>query len=168
MSKVDSTTLVRVGKQFRRVKHGECRNGVTTLEYRVWKKMRDRCTNSNNEYWRWYGGKGIKVCRRWVGLNGFTNFLNDVGRAPSPQHTLDRRRSGGNYTPSNCRWATRLEQARNTSRNINITHDGRTQCVQAWLDEFGIPKSTYLSRFCIYGWDRVRAATTPPRRTARP
>jgi len=160
MSVVNST------RQGNRFKHGHARDGATSREYNIWKKMKDRCRNQNNEYWKWYGGKGVTVCDRWSGPDGFRNFLSDMGPAPSPKHTIDRIKPSGNYEQSNCRWATRLEQGRNTSRNIHITHDGKTQCVQAWLDEFGISKSTYLSRLCTYGWSRERAATTPPKRRA--
>lgn len=147
-----------------RFKHGHAAS--RSREYEIWKGMRARCNNPNHVGWKWYGGKGIKVCDRWSGRDGFINFLNDMGPAPTPNHTIDRRRSSDNYEPGNCRWATRKEQGRNTGRNIVIEHNGRKQCVQAWLDEFGIPMGTYLSRLHLYGWDRARAATTTPRRAS--
>jgi len=72
--------------------------------------MRNRCNNPNNISYPYYGGRGIKVCRRW---DKFKNFLADMGQPPSSKHTIERRNNDGNYTPSNCYWATRLVQSRN-------------------------------------------------------
>jgi hypothetical protein len=88
-------------------KHG----GVGTPEYTSWTMMKDRCLNpSSSNYPRW-GGRGIKICLEWV--DDFAAFFRDVGPRPSPQHSLDRRDNEGDYTPKNCRWATKLEQTRN-------------------------------------------------------
>ncbi len=77
-------------------------------EYRAWVAMRNRCNNPNHQMWRLYGGSGVKVCKRW---NKYENFLADMGRKPSPKHSLDRYPNCyGDYKPSNCRWATLNEQ----------------------------------------------------------
>ena len=73
--------------------------------------MLDRCTNSNSINYKYYGGRGIKVCDRW--LNSFESFLEDMGKKPHSSYTLDRIDSNGNYEPSNCRWATPEEQSLN-------------------------------------------------------
>jgi hypothetical protein len=80
-----------------------------TPTYRSWRAMHQRCRLSTNASWKYYGGLGVKVCKRW---NDFRNFLKDMGIRPSGR-TLDRKRPSGNYKPSNCRWATPLEQRHN-------------------------------------------------------
>lgn len=92
--------------------------------YATWCQMRYRCQNANHIYYKHYGGRGIKVCDRW--LESFANFVADMGDKPTPQHTLDRINNDGDYTPENCRWATKKEQARNRrERSKSITYAGK-------------------------------------------
>jgi len=85
--------------------HGMSRDSKT---YRSWKEMRQRCSNPNTTQWKWYGGRGITVCKRW---EKFENFIADMGERPDGK-TLDRIDSDGNYEPSNCKWSTPKEQAK--------------------------------------------------------
>ena len=92
-------------------KHGCAREGLEPSEYRSWVEMRRRCTNRNSIGYRYYGGRGIAVCERW---SSFENFLADMGKKPTPRHSIDRYpNNDGNYEPGNCRWATAKQQASN-------------------------------------------------------
>ncbi len=80
-------------------------------EYRAWRGAIERCENPNTERYPHYGGRGIRVCRRW--RKSYETFLSDMGRRPSALHSIDRKDNDGNYEPRNCRWATQSEQQRN-------------------------------------------------------
>lgn len=85
-------------------------------EYEAWRGMRQRCLNPNFLPYKNYGGRGIKICDRW--LQSYQNFLDDMGRKPGADYSLDRIDNNRGYYPDNCRWATKSEQRRNQrSRN---------------------------------------------------
>jgi hypothetical protein len=81
-----------------------------TPAHRAWVNMNARCHNTHTKNYPYYGGRGIKICKRW---RKFENFLADMGEKPHPSLTLERINNDGNYEPGNCKWATRLEQSRN-------------------------------------------------------
>lgn len=94
--------------------HGEAGIKTKSAEYRAWVQIQTRCHNPNYAEFHLYGGRGIAVCDRWRGDGGFTRFLADMGRKPSPDHSIDRfPDNDGGYEPGNCRWATASEQAIN-------------------------------------------------------
>jgi len=128
--------------------------------YACWSGMIQRCTNPNNRDFASYGGRGIKVCRRW--RESFSAFALDMGDRPSPKHTIERKRNNGNYTKSNCEWAERKKQSRNTRTNHFISMGGRRQCVSAWAEELDIDRQTIYTRLSR-GWSPIAALTTPAR-----
>lgn len=94
------------------VRHGATRHYKLSPAYRSWREMLKRCRNPNAIQWKYYGGRGVTVCERWQGPNGFANFLADMGKRPEGL-SLDRIDNDGNYEPTNCRWADRSTQMRN-------------------------------------------------------
>lgn len=111
-------------------------------EYYTWRSMKSRCVNPKNASYARYGGRGIRVCDRWM---RFENFYEDMGDAPEGL-TLERSNVNGDYCPENCKWATYTEQARNRSNNRILTHLGETKCVAAWAEELGISLATIYGR----------------------
>lgn len=114
-------------------------------EFWVWVAMNERCSNKKNRQYRRYGGRGISVCHRWK--KSFSHFIADMGRRPSAKHELDRfPDNDGNYEPGNCRWATRKQQTRNTSRNRFVTVSGKRMCVRDAADHLGLNAGTIYVR----------------------
>lgn len=119
---------------------------------RVWSDMKRRCLSPNRRGYERYGGRGIRICDRWVhgdgASNGFQCFIDDMGVRPSLKHQLDRIDNDGHYEPSNCRWATREEQDYNKKSTLRLQAFGRTWTTLEAEQEFGIPRRVILHRVC--------------------
>jgi len=140
-------------------KHGYAKRCQIGPEYKAWAAMKQRCYNQNNQYWTDYGGRGIKVCKRW--LNSFENFFNDMGKRPSEKHSIDRIDNNKNYSPANCHWATAKQQCNNTRKNIFITINGIKKTRKQWCNIYNIDESTVAWRI-KHGWPVKKAFTSPP------
>jgi len=138
-------------------RHGEGSNGKETPEYAAWGQMKNRCLNPKNDSYRYYGARGIKVCDRWM---VYENFLADMGRRPSVLHSIDRIDVHGNYEPGNCRWATSIEQNRNTTFNRRIAARGETKTLAEWLEIVGLRRETFYQRL-RRGMSEEEALFTP-------
>lgn len=115
-----------------------------TVEYAAWQSMKTRCYNPRSRRFDRYGGRGIRVCERW--LHSFDAFLADMGRRPGDGYTLDRVDGDKDYGPDNCRWSTWAEQNNNKSDNVYLTIDGVRKCAAAWARTSGISYKTVLRR----------------------
>jgi hypothetical protein len=129
-------------------------------EWWAWVHMNQRCFNPRNRSYPRYGGRGITVCERWRGKEGFPAFLIDMGHRPSKSHSIDRINNDKGYCPQNCRWATIGEQNRNTRTNRKITFNGETLCAAEWAVRLGMVKRTLYNRLSR-GWSVERAMMTP-------
>jgi hypothetical protein len=118
--------------------------GATTLEYKTWRHILDRCHNRNSSRYDYYGARGIYVCDEW--RKSFPAFLNDMGPRPTPAHTIDRIDNSLGYSPSNCRWATRKEQSNNKRNNRRLEFRGAVKTVAEWSEVTGIKRSIICSR----------------------
>lgn len=141
-----------------------------TPEHNSWSAMKQRCFDPKFKYYYNYGGRGIKVCDRWLGPYGFQHFLEDMGEKPEPKkdYSLDRINADGNYCPENCRWATRYEQSANRkwgkqdsdvagvwkyNKNLwraSIGVNGKTIAKYARTEKEAIKKRKELERFYLH------------------
>lgn len=134
-----------------REKHGMAR----TPTYRSWIAMRTRCLNPNRSCFKNYGGRGIAICESW---NSFEAFFADMGVRPEGT-SLDRINNDGNYEPGNCRWATAVEQGRNTRRANKASFGGENTSIPEIAEKIGISASTLQSRVTRHGVDKAVAVS---------
>lgn len=113
-----------------------------TRIYATWANMRDRCQNPKSQCFKDYGGRGITVCDRWA---KFENFYADIGPCPKGG-TLERLNNDAGYGPTNCRWSTHKEQARNRRNSRLLEIDGKSKCLAEWSEIAGIAWSTIDGR----------------------
>lgn len=131
-------------------------------EYQIWKHMRSRCGDPTNPSYADYGGRGIAVCPEWQ--KSFSAFLRDMGRRPSPHHTLDRIDNASGYRPDNCRWTDWRTQQNNKRSCRLVTYKGETLTVTQWAERTGIQSQTLGYRI-RQGWP-LKRAFSPRKRPA--
>lgn len=141
--------------------HGDSRK---TRLYEIWASMLKRCRNANAKNWHNYGGRGIKVCDRWL---SFASFKEDVIRDYRDDLTIDRIDNNGDYEPQNVRWATRKQQMRNVRYNRHIAFRGEIKTAAEWADVLGVPTNRFLDRIDKLGWTIDRAMTEPSKHLGR-
>jgi hypothetical protein len=107
-----------------------------TRLYKIWDSMKQRCNNPKAQGYAYYGGRGIKVCSRW--LEAFRNFYDDMNEGYAENLTIERKDVNGNYEPSNCKWATTKEQMKNRRTSLNYTLDGKTDTLKNLCDSRGL------------------------------
>jgi hypothetical protein len=151
-----------------------CQRGIThrkygefatreSREYVTWLKIKNRCYNPDYHNFKFYGGRGIKMCDEWL---DFSNFLSDMGNKPTPNHSIDRIDNNGDYCPTNCRWADAITQANNKSSNVLLGLDGVEKPLSLWARQKGISRSTILKRIKL-GWPMSKTLTAPIRKWSK-
>lgn len=141
MSELQKAAVAEANRRTK-FKHGGAKNPL----YTTWLNMRQRCNNPRSPAYKNYGGRGIKVCERW---DDFLNFAEDMGDRPEGM-TLERIDCNGDYSPENCKWATRKEQMRNVRYNRWIEFDGKRLILSDWSKELGISPATLWYRLSKY------------------
>ena len=132
---------------------------------RIWNSMLARCRCKSASGWDRYGGRGIAVCIEWQEFTPFHQWAMANGYSDSLE--IDRINNDGNYEPSNCRWATRLEQANNRRNSRRFELYGRVQALPDWCREYG-HKLSYVRSRLSRGWSIEEALTIPYRQNHRP
>jgi hypothetical protein len=131
-------------------------------EFKTWRSVKSRCNPIYSGVGSYYQRQGTLACDRWI--NSFKDFLADMGKKPTPKHTIDRIRGSGNYEPSNCRWITQQEQAENIKSNRWLeTKEGERKVSAHWSKKLELHPSTVCQRL-RRGWSEEEALTTPSKR----
>lgn len=136
--------------------HGQSKTPLN----RLYRAMLRRCYSQRCSSYRHYGGRGITVCDRWRGPQGFANFAADMGPRP-PGKSLERKDNNGPYAPHNCVWATHFEQMQNTRRVRHLTHNGKTMLISQWADHLGVSRNTMDFRLSRWGLERALSTHGP-------
>lgn len=143
---------------------GPHRDGITGThkrEHNSWHLMRCRCLCSTALGYNRYGGRGIRICERWLDQdNGFRHFLEDMGERPDG-YTLDRIDVNGDYCQENCRWASHKTQNRNRRNNAIITYKGETHTLKEWSEKLNLNYGMLVMRYCRYKWTGDKLFSKP-------
>lgn len=151
-------------KDLRKNKSRQCRkcalkkiNGLSNSKiYKTYHSMKNRCLNPNEKIYKYYGGRGIKICNEWLDeKKGFMNFYNwSINNGYDEKLTIDRIDTNGNYEPKNCRWVTMAEQNRNHRRNVNIEINNVKKCLTDWIKDAGMDYEKGRGYYRYYGKEK--------------
>jgi hypothetical protein len=130
--------------------------------YQTHTDMLQRCNNPNKRCYKYYGGRGIKVCKEWETFEGFWEWAQHSGY--TNDLTIERINVDGNYCPENCTWIPLSQQSINTRATEYITYNNKTLTLQEWSKETGINRMTLYSRLHTRKWSIEKTLTTPVRR----
>jgi len=152
------------------LKHGLTPRGKPPRLYNIWRGMKTRCSNKNGSGYKYYGARGIKLCKRWHAFEVFYEDLNEAYQTHCKEYgikntTLDRLNNNGDYSQKNCRWATWTQQNNNSRMCRNLTYDGLTLNITQWAKRVNLKYVTLYRRLFIMKWSIEEALTTPVRRT---
>jgi len=126
--------------------------------YQSWSDMKSRCVNEGHAKYHICGGRGIKVCKRW--RDSFEDFAKDMKLKPEGL-VLGRTDKTKDFSPENCKWMTYAENNLNRFDSVKLTYKGKTQSIENWANELGMPRSTLSNRIHGYKWDAKTALTAP-------
>lgn len=119
----------------------------------IWSKMLNRCYCENCSEYKWYGERGISVCKEWKGTEGFINFMNwSILNGYKDDLSIDRIDNSKGYSPENCRWADKITQANNTRSNVYLSYNGETHTIAEWSRILGIKYPTLSQRITKLHW----------------
>ncbi len=143
-------------------KHGMSKSSL----YNIWNGMKFRCYNPKSESYKYYGGRGIKVCDDWE--NDAENFMEwAMSNGYEEGLTIDRIDSDKDYCPENCRWISKGDQAKNRRMNYDILHDGKIKTLQELCDELNLDYKRVHNRITKLGWSLEKAINTPVNESKR-
>ena len=146
------------------MKHGGATRKNKERLYSVWYGIKVRCTQPSATGYKDYGGRGIKMCQKWMeSYDEFRTWAYSNGynpEAPYGECTIERKDHNGDYCPENCCWANKKEQANNTRRNHYVTYHGRTMTIAQWSEELNIDQDKLWSRIYEYNMPVARAFST--------
>ena len=129
--------------------------------YIAWKNIKERCYNPNSPNFKHYGGRGIFVCDKWKA--NFKEFQQwSVENGYKKGFSIDRIDNDKGYSPDNCRWVSKKEQANNKRNNHFLTYQGKTQTISQWAEEIGVSRELISRRINKLGWDVERTLTELP------
>lgn len=141
-------TVSRDNLKYGRITHCGCASPrhhmYNTRLWAKWKGMKDRCLNPNHAAYKNYGARGIEICEEWIEFKGFQAWA--MGSGYADELTLERIDNNKGYSPDNCRWATRKEQANNRRCTLRITFEGETLTLTEWAERTGVNYCTLRYR----------------------